>query len=448
MPTRSVFRSDPPSRPGPFPPATPETQEDSGNAAANGNFSIQVLTKALEVWNLTCVPATSQAAGSAWREPQRESSFLCNLDQHWFTVRRCDARSPTVHASAAGTSTDAASASASAWWNFNSMFPAPQPISELYLSAFLAQLKDEGYSIFVVRGVAPRVDANAAPGPAGEYGRWITPEEAATLNKQAETIKNAGRARNAAEQALARVGAGGSAVLRVAGNVAGSVFGAGAGDPSGGEEDAELQAAIAASLGTTGPGTGTGTGMTAGMTPGTISGTSLGTGSASDDDLARALAASLAGAAPPAPPPRDDDLAAAIAASLADSVPSPSPSPLSPLSPLSPFPVARGGLDGYGADAAAPSEVASVPEEPGPADPEALTLAFRAPDGSRLRRRFLRGDSVGAAAAYVAAATGTDMSRHRLTLAFPRRQLSDASATLHEAGVKDKETLSVEPARD
>jgi ataxin-3 len=448
VPTRSVFRSDPPSRPGPFPPRTPETQEDSGNAAANGNFSIQVLTKALEVWSLTCVPATSQAAGSAWREPQRESAFLCNLDQHWFTVRRCDARSPTVHASAAGTSTDATSTSTStsAWWNFNSMFPAPQPISELYLSAFLAQLKDEGYSIFVVRGVAPRADANAAPGPTGEYGRWITPEEAATLNKQAETIKNAGRARNAAEQALARIGAGGSAVLRVAGNVAGSVFGAGAGDPRGGEEDAELQAAIAASLGTTGPGTGTGTGTgtSLGMTSGTISGTSLGTGSASDDDLARALAASLAGAAPPAPPPRDDDLAAAIAASLADSVPSPSPS----ASPLSPFLVARGGLDGFGADAAAPSEVASVPEEPGPADPEALTLAFRAPGGSRLRRRFLRGDSVGAAAAYVAAATGTDMSRHRLTLAFPRRQLSDASATLHDAGVKDKETLSVEPARD
>lgn len=388
------------------------------------------------MWNLTCVPATSQAAGSAWREPQRESAFLCNLDQHWFTVRRCDARSPTVHASAAGISTDATSTSA--WWNFNSVFPAPQPISELYLSAFLAQLKDEGYSIFVVRGVAPRADANAAPGPAGEYGRWITPEEAATLNKQTETIKNAGRARNATEQALARIGAGGSAVLRVAGNVAGSVagsvFGAGAGDQREGEEDAELQAAIAASLGTAVPGTGTGTG------------TSVGTGSASDDDLARALAASLAGAAPPsappsAPPPRDDDLAAAIAASLAESAPSPSPSP-------SPFSVVHGGLDGFGADAASASEVASVPEEPGPADPEALTLAFRAPDGSRLRRRFFRGDSVGGVAAYVAAATGTDMSRHRLTLAYPRRQLGDARATLREAGVKDKETLSVEPARD
>ena len=208
------------------------------------------------------VPGGGSSAGPG---PQRESAFLCNLDQHWFTVRRCDARSPTVHASAAGISTDATSTSA--WWNFNSVFPPATHLRTVPLRVSRATQR-RGYSIFVVRGVAPRADANAAPGPAGEYGRWITPEEAATLNKQTETIKNAGRARNAAEQALARIGAGGSAVLRVAGNVAGSVagsvFGAGAGDQREGEEDAELQAAIAASLGTAVPGTGTGTGTSVG----------------------------------------------------------------------------------------------------------------------------------------------------------------------------------------
>jgi hypothetical protein len=30
--------------------------------------------------------------------------------------------------------------------------PAPQPISDLYLGEYLAALKEEGYSIFVVRG--------------------------------------------------------------------------------------------------------------------------------------------------------------------------------------------------------------------------------------------------------------------------------------------------------
>jgi hypothetical protein len=36
--------------------------EDSGNLAAGGNFSIQVLTKALEARKLYCILCTSQAA--------------------------------------------------------------------------------------------------------------------------------------------------------------------------------------------------------------------------------------------------------------------------------------------------------------------------------------------------------------------------------------------------
>jgi hypothetical protein len=38
------------------------------------------------------------------------------------------------------------------WWNFNSLFPAPQPLSSFYLSAFLDTLRDQGYTIFVVSG--------------------------------------------------------------------------------------------------------------------------------------------------------------------------------------------------------------------------------------------------------------------------------------------------------
>lgn len=60
------------------------------------------MTKALEVWSLTCIPVTSQEAGRAWQEPQNEAAFLCNLDQHWFTVRRCSVWSTTVHAADRG----------------------------------------------------------------------------------------------------------------------------------------------------------------------------------------------------------------------------------------------------------------------------------------------------------------------------------------------------------
>jgi ataxin-3 len=378
--------------------------EDSGNAAADGNFSIQVLTKALEVWNLTCVPATSREAGSAWRSPQDEVAFLCNLDQHWFAVRRRDdVESPSVHAGGGFGGKKGSAPKPGGWWNFNSMFPAPQPISELYLSAFLAQLKEEGYSIFVVRGALP---AAADASSSGTYGRWVNVEDAAADNKAADAVKAAGRARCAAEQAMARVGAGGRATLTTLARGGGG----GGGGGEGSADDAELQAAIAASLG---HGHGHGHGGGAGKRD-------------SAEDAARALAASYAGAGAPSAGGGNDadaDLAAAIAASLAQSTPPHSQSPPPPMA------------------------LPPVPDEPAAGDPAAVTLAVRVPSGRRLSRRFRDVDAVAAVAAFVAAETGVDMSRHALVAAFPRRPLSDLGRTLKDAGVKDKEALSVEPRR-
>ena len=75
--------------------------EDSGNAAVDGNFSIQVLTKALEIWNVDCVPVTDTTHSEALINPHAEMAFLCNLDQHWFAVRKSKTASPTVNAEAA-----------------------------------------------------------------------------------------------------------------------------------------------------------------------------------------------------------------------------------------------------------------------------------------------------------------------------------------------------------
>lgn len=50
--------------------------------------------------------------------------------EHWFTLRRV---------------------ADGEWWNFNSLFPAPQPLSTFYLTAFLDTLRGEGWTIFVVR---------------------------------------------------------------------------------------------------------------------------------------------------------------------------------------------------------------------------------------------------------------------------------------------------------
>jgi ataxin-3 len=274
--------------------------EDSGNAAADGNYSIQVLTRALETWNLKCLPVMSQEAGTAWQAPQRERAFICNLDRHWLTLRRCDIADQNVHAGAA-----------TGWWNFNSTFPAPRPISDLYLTEFLHQLKDEGYGIFVCRGVLPEPrgpgSARSATRPfatlrdsdAGAHGKWVTALEASTLNKAQEASKKATMARDAAARAFKRLGDGNVASFTVNGDNRSA-------------EDDDVRAAIEASLSFGGARSSGG----------------------SDDDLARALAASLATAGPGGYPgaggakraaaeisgedSEDADLAAAIAASVAE----------------------------------------------------------------------------------------------------------------------------------
>eukprot|EP00249_Psilotum_nudum_P010364 c22494_g1_i3 orf=235-648(+) len=62
--------------------------EGSSNVAPDGNFSIQVLEKALEVWDLRVIPLESPEAHDARTDPQREDAFICHLHDHWFTIRK------------------------------------------------------------------------------------------------------------------------------------------------------------------------------------------------------------------------------------------------------------------------------------------------------------------------------------------------------------------------
>lgn len=57
--------------------------------------------------------------------------FLCRSD-HWYAIRE-------VH---------------NHWWDLNSLQKRPLKIGTLYLGAMLAQLRAEGYSIFIVRGMS------------------------------------------------------------------------------------------------------------------------------------------------------------------------------------------------------------------------------------------------------------------------------------------------------
>jgi hypothetical protein len=76
------------------------------------------------------------------------------LQEHWFAIRQVGGE----------------------WWNFNSLYPAPEHLSAFYLTAYLDSLKQQCYTIFVVRGQLP-----ASPAATGAEldgpGKWWDPDE-------------------------------------------------------------------------------------------------------------------------------------------------------------------------------------------------------------------------------------------------------------------------------
>ncbi|XP_048829768.1 ataxin-3 isoform X3 [Brienomyrus brachyistius] len=112
-------------------------QQPSGNMDDSGFFSIQVISNALGVWGLELILFNSREYQRMMINPINEKAFICNYKDHWFTVRKLGQQ----------------------WFNLNSLLTGPELISDTYLALFLAQLQQEGYSIFVIRGNLPDCEA-------------------------------------------------------------------------------------------------------------------------------------------------------------------------------------------------------------------------------------------------------------------------------------------------
>uniref|UniRef100_T1J0L3 Ataxin-3 homolog n=1 Tax=Strigamia maritima TaxID=126957 RepID=T1J0L3_STRMM len=115
-------------------------EQPSVNMDDTGFFSIQVIASALNVWNLELIPYKSRnpLALAANINPVHQVAFICNYRNHWFTVRKLGKQ----------------------WFNLNSLLTGPELISDTYLAMFLAQLQQEGYSIFIVQGSLPDCEAD------------------------------------------------------------------------------------------------------------------------------------------------------------------------------------------------------------------------------------------------------------------------------------------------
>lgn len=105
--------------------------EDSGNVDESGNFSLQVLSKAVErSHGIQLNNANSELHRGDSDVIATHDAFVLNRSAHWFTIRKIKGR----------------------FWDLNSMLDQPQVISEFYLSSMLAQFRNDGYDVFVVTG--------------------------------------------------------------------------------------------------------------------------------------------------------------------------------------------------------------------------------------------------------------------------------------------------------
>ncbi|GAM19694.1 hypothetical protein SAMD00019534_028690 [Acytostelium subglobosum LB1] len=120
--------------------------EGSGNVADDGFYSVQVLEKALLTFNLTCTSINKQENASVIENPLSEDGFICNLSNHWFTLRKIQGK----------------------WFDLNSL-KKPSVLSDFYVGLYLETLRQQGWSIFVVRGTYP----NIVPFSPAELGMWV-----------------------------------------------------------------------------------------------------------------------------------------------------------------------------------------------------------------------------------------------------------------------------------
>lgn len=121
-----------------------------------GFFSVQVISRALALWNLELIPmnSTDEYATSIRNDPTQAQAFIFNMDSHWFCVRRFQNIK---------TGPNIAAKDSFAFFNLNSLLSKPEYMSSLYLTEYLKQMLTEGYSIFVVKGEYPECPADTNP---------------------------------------------------------------------------------------------------------------------------------------------------------------------------------------------------------------------------------------------------------------------------------------------
>ena len=125
----------------------------SANVDDAGNFSITVLREALaRSFRLTLESGREADTAVANPDAAVSGGFILNLAEHWFAIRRL------------------LTADGPRWFLLNSVSSAPELISNFYLGAYLAQMRADGYVVFLVVGTLP----TPRPDTSTPYGKYHT----------------------------------------------------------------------------------------------------------------------------------------------------------------------------------------------------------------------------------------------------------------------------------
>ncbi|RXK36993.1 hypothetical protein M231_05757 [Tremella mesenterica] len=149
----------------------------SFNYDDTGFFSISVLERALQVWDLTLVRWRGEAMRDYQEFPEQQAGFILNLSSHWFSLRRFS--------------------TTKRWYNLNSFLPeGPEWISPTYLRLVLTQAEKEGYSVFCVRRSAEGLAEGEGWGDGGVAHLPESPADAMALQLGEPTGRTGGASTN------------------------------------------------------------------------------------------------------------------------------------------------------------------------------------------------------------------------------------------------------------
>jgi len=107
------------------------------NVSLDGYFSVEVLFSALRQLNIDALPLSHPECTAANENPTKEEGFIFYQMAHWIAYRR-------IH----GVWYDLNSQS-----NFLMLDPQPVRVSDFFLSAQMSKLQDDGFTVYVIRGL-------------------------------------------------------------------------------------------------------------------------------------------------------------------------------------------------------------------------------------------------------------------------------------------------------